>query len=133
MTRKDQPKENNWRCGRWKKLEDDRVAEEQQRKHSVEQVAAGPLGSADRAEQLSYLESMAKRNQIFNMTEAFQMLSKELSEMMQRLVRHCTSLMFMMYAVCRTRWMSRRWQSNHAVRILCIPTTRKWCFLSFTA
>ncbi|CAL8462440.1 g1973 [Coccomyxa elongata] len=73
------------KSSRWKRLEDDRVAEEQQRKHRVEQAASGPLGSADRAEQLSYLENMAKRNQIFNMNEAFQMLSKELSEMMQRL------------------------------------------------
>ena len=77
-------------------MEDERVAEEQQRKQRVEQAAAGPLGSADRAEQLSYLENMAKRNQIFNMNEAFQMLSKELSDMMQRPVSHCTSLMFLM-------------------------------------
>ncbi len=77
---------------RWKRLEEERVAEEERRKLRAEEAASCSVGSAERAQKLSYLESIAKRNQIFNMNEAFQMLSKELSEMMQRLVSHCASV-----------------------------------------
>lgn len=83
-------------AGRWKRLEDERVAEEEQRKLRAQEAAAGNLGSAERAQKLSYLENIAQRNQIFNMNEAFQMLSKELSEMMQSLVSPHNSVLLVL-------------------------------------
>jgi hypothetical protein len=83
-------------AGRWKRLEDERVAEEEQRKLRAQEAAAGSLGSAERAQKLSYLENIAQRNQIFNMNEAFQMLSKELSEMMQSLVSPHNSVLLVL-------------------------------------
>lgn len=68
---------------RWKRLEDERVAQEEERKLQAENdAAAGLLEGAAHAQTLSYLEALAQRNQIFKMSEAFHMLSKELSDMM---------------------------------------------------
>lgn len=65
---------------RWTKLERERVQAEDERKAQVEQNAAGSSG---RAEARTYLEGVASRNQIFNIQEAFAMLSRELSDMMK--------------------------------------------------
>ena len=71
------------------------MAEEEQRKLRAQEAAAGSVGSAQHAQKLSYLENIAKRNQIFNMNEAFHMLSKELSEMMQSQVSPYTTVVLL--------------------------------------
>ncbi len=57
---------------------------EDERKVQAEKKVAG---SASKAEAQTYLEGLASRNQIFNMKEAFAMLSRELSDMMKDMVR----------------------------------------------
>lgn len=93
---------------RWKRLEDDRVTEEAERERCAEETAANALCNAQRAQTLSYLESVAKRNQIFNMNEAFHMLSKELSEMMQRQV----SLLHFLHAQRVSETKLKQWLGN---------------------
>ena len=44
-------------------------------------------GEGSKAEAQTFLEGLASRNQIFNMKEAFSMLSRELSDMMRDRVR----------------------------------------------
>ena len=58
---------------------------EDERKAQAEKKVAG---SASKAEAQTYLEGLASRNQIFNVKEAFAMLSRELSDMMKDTVRH---------------------------------------------
>ena len=74
------------RLRRWHKLEEARVEEEEGRAQQAGSCpAAAEAGGAEAA--LSHQEKLARRNQIFNVHEAFAMLSKELSEMMQCPVR----------------------------------------------
>ena len=59
-------------------------AEERRKAQAEENVA----GSASKAEAQTYLEGLASRNQIFNVKEAYAMLTRELSDMMKDAVRH---------------------------------------------
>ena len=76
---------------RWTKLEDERKHAENERKAQAELAAAR---SADVAEAQTHLEEVASRNQIFNVREAFAMLSRELSDMMRDTVWPSLSLIF---------------------------------------
>ena len=75
---------------RWTKLEDERKHAESERKAQAE-LAVGR--GADAAEAQTHLEEVASRNQIFNVREAFAMLSRELSDMMRDTVRPSLSLL----------------------------------------
>lgn len=61
-------------------MEDERERAETERKAQAELAAAR---GADVAEAQTHLEEVASRNQIFNVREAFAMLSRELSDMMR--------------------------------------------------
>ena len=74
-------------CCRWAKLEDERVQAEAQKKAEAEQRVNFTPGRTSRAEAQTYLEGLASRNQIFNVKEAYTMLSRELSNMMKDRVR----------------------------------------------
>ena len=63
-------------------------AEEEEKARAEERVAGG----GSKAEAQTFLEGLASRNQIFNVKEAFAMLSKELSDMMRDRVRILTHL-----------------------------------------
>ncbi len=76
-------KKNHMNC-RWAKLEEERAQAEEEKKAQAEKKVAG---GGSKAEAQTYLEGLASRNQIFNMKEAFAMLSKELSDMMRDRVR----------------------------------------------
>ena len=54
-------------------------AEEEKKAQAEKKVA----GAGSKAEAQTFLEGLASRNQIFNMKEAFAMLSKELSDQMR--------------------------------------------------
>ncbi len=49
----------------------------------AEQQVKSTPGRTSRAEEQTYLETLASRNQIFNVREAYTMLSRELSDMMK--------------------------------------------------
>ena len=74
-------------CCRWAKLEDERVQAEAQKKAEAEQQVNFTPGRTSRAEAQTYLEGLASRYQIFNVKEAYTMLSRELSDMMKDRVR----------------------------------------------
>ena len=79
---------NVWFC-RWTRLEEERVQAEDRKKSQAEKEVAG---DNSKAEARTCLEGLASRNQIFNMKEAFAMLSKELSDMMRDRVRSLSCL-----------------------------------------
>ena len=68
---------------RWTKLEDKREHAENEQKAQAELDAGRGVYIA---EAQTHLEEVASRNQIFNVREAFAMLSRELSDMMRDMV-----------------------------------------------
>ena len=69
-----------WAVCRWTKLEDER--EHAENEHWAQAELAAGRGP-DVAEAQTHLEEVASRNQIFNVREAFAMLSRELSDTMR--------------------------------------------------